>query len=285
MIDTRKVLITVKTYPTLSKKYAELVCTAGILDDGRWVRIFPMPFRKLDYENKFRKYQWIELPIRKSTADYRPESYEVVDWTKIRLLGEVLDTKDSWRKRRDIVFAKNRVYRNLSELIDLAKQNTLSLALFKPTRIVGFTVESVEREWDEEKLKTLDKKSKQLSLIQTPEEIKRELQIVKKLPYKFSYQFEDIDGKTSTLMIEDWEIGALYWNCLTNAGNNEELAIEKVRQKYWDEFLARDVHFFLGTTLANHLRAANPFIIIGVFPPPPVKQQPLFRPFEVPSAT
>jgi hypothetical protein len=87
------------------------------------------------------------------------------------------------------------------------------------------------------------------------------------------------------LMIEDWEIGALYWKCLKNAGNNEELAIEKVRQKYWNEFLARDVHLFLGTTLANHLRAPNPFIIIGVFPPPPVKQQALFRPFEIPSAT
>jgi len=29
----RKIFITVKTYPTLSKKYDELVCTAGILDE------------------------------------------------------------------------------------------------------------------------------------------------------------------------------------------------------------------------------------------------------------
>ena len=28
--ERKKVLITVKTYPTLSKKYDELVCTAGI---------------------------------------------------------------------------------------------------------------------------------------------------------------------------------------------------------------------------------------------------------------
>lgn len=285
MNDTRKVLITVKTYPTLSKKYAELVCTAGILDDGQWIRIFPMPFRKLDYESKFKKYQWIELPIRKSTADYRPESYEVVDWTKIKLLGEVLDTKDSWRKRRDIVFSKNKAHQNLSELIDLAKQNTLSLAIFKPKRFLNFTIEPVERDWDVEKLRHLEQKSKQLSLIQTPEEIKKELQIVKKLPYKFSYQIEDIDGKSSTMMIEDWEIGALYWNCLKDAENNEELAIEKVRQRYWDEFLLKDLHLFLGTTLTNHLRAPNPFVIIGVFPAPKEKQQPLFRPFVIPSSS
>jgi hypothetical protein len=29
-----KVLITVKTYPTISGKYDELVCTAGFLEDG-----------------------------------------------------------------------------------------------------------------------------------------------------------------------------------------------------------------------------------------------------------
>jgi hypothetical protein len=29
-----KVLISVKTYPTLSTKYIELVCTAGFLENG-----------------------------------------------------------------------------------------------------------------------------------------------------------------------------------------------------------------------------------------------------------
>ncbi len=31
-----KVLITVKTYPTLSPKYEELVCTAGFREDGTY---------------------------------------------------------------------------------------------------------------------------------------------------------------------------------------------------------------------------------------------------------
>lgn len=38
----QRVLITVKTYPTLSKKYGETVCTAGIRPDGSWVRIYPV---------------------------------------------------------------------------------------------------------------------------------------------------------------------------------------------------------------------------------------------------
>ena len=39
-----KVLITVKTYPTLSTKYEELVCTAGFREDGTWIRIYPVQF-------------------------------------------------------------------------------------------------------------------------------------------------------------------------------------------------------------------------------------------------
>jgi len=47
-----KVLITVKTYPSLSVTYDELVCTAGFKEDGSWVRIYPVQFRKLDYERQ-----------------------------------------------------------------------------------------------------------------------------------------------------------------------------------------------------------------------------------------
>jgi hypothetical protein len=32
-----RILITVKTYPTLSRKYGETVCTACVREDGSWV--------------------------------------------------------------------------------------------------------------------------------------------------------------------------------------------------------------------------------------------------------
>ena len=44
----QRILITVKTYPTLSRKYGETVCTAGLREDGSWVRMYPVPFRRLD---------------------------------------------------------------------------------------------------------------------------------------------------------------------------------------------------------------------------------------------
>ena len=47
-MEKQRVLITVKTYPTLSRKYGETVCTAGVREDGTWVRIYPVPFRRLN---------------------------------------------------------------------------------------------------------------------------------------------------------------------------------------------------------------------------------------------
>ncbi len=45
-IGKQRILVTVKTYPTLSRKYGETVCTAGIGEDGTWIRIYPVPFRR-----------------------------------------------------------------------------------------------------------------------------------------------------------------------------------------------------------------------------------------------
>lgn len=141
MSKKRRVFIVVKTYPTLSKKYDELVCTAGILDDGSWVRIYPLPFRKLDYENRYKKYQWIELSLIKNKSDPRPESYRVVDPEAITL-GKTVDTdKDrTWKTRKSILFKKNPIYRNLTDLIKKANANELSLAIFKPTKIIDFII-------------------------------------------------------------------------------------------------------------------------------------------------
>jgi len=79
-------------------------------------------------------------------------------------------------------------------------------------------------------------------------------------------------------MIEDWEIGALYWNCLKATEGNEAAALEKVREKYEGEFLAeKDIYLFLGTTKEWHMRRSkNPFVIIGVFYPKKESQMNLF---------
>lgn len=62
----KKILLTVITYPLPSRSYDELVCTAGVLEDGKWIRIYPVPLSFLlgmrkDGVIKSYKYTWIEL--------------------------------------------------------------------------------------------------------------------------------------------------------------------------------------------------------------------------------
>ncbi|MCP4129811.1 MAG: hypothetical protein GY754_02225 [bacterium] len=256
-----KVLITVKTYPTLSDKYGELVCTAGFREDLSWIRVYPVPFRKLEYERRYRKYEWLELDIERNLKDPRPESYYVKDYETMTPCDFIDPKKGGWEIRKKYVLHK--VYDDMNKLILEAKDKNIctSLATFKPKKKIDFVVETTAREWDKKKVEALD----QLDLFKKYE---NPFKVVNKLPYKFSYVFEDIYGKTIKLMIEDWEIGQLYWNCLRGKGS-EKLACEDVKKKYFDNFAkTKDLYFFLGTTRQYHFMAKNPFIIIGVFYPP-----------------
>ena len=268
MNDTIKqpILVTVKTYPTLSKKYGETVCTAGVREDGSWVRIYPVSFRRLDQEEQYRKYDWIECPLARRTADPRPESFNPTNTAGLIPVGH-MGTSDRWRERRRLLLQTATVYDRLDELIAGAKNNTVSLAVFKPTKVNDFVWENDEREWSQKRLDQMRAVHGQLALFED-NSWRRTFQVIPKLPYTFSYKFEDVAGRRSKLQVLDWEIGALYWNCLKSANCDEQVALDKVREKYFDTFLKTDLHFFLGTTQQYHQVGPNPWVIIGVFPIP-----------------
>jgi len=271
-----KVLITVTTYPLPSRSYDELVCTAGVLENGQWIRIYPVPLKFLrglrkDGKIESFKYNWIELDLTKRKDDFRPESHSPLDYSfaNVNVLGKI-DTKNNWQERKSYCLAN--VYTNKAKLLSDSKSPTnVSLATFKPSKIVSFEIEEDEREWKNE-WKEIRKQGDLFESDKSPEIL------IPKLPYKFSYKFIDDAGVTSTLMIEDWEIGALYWNCLRTAEGNEIIALQKVREKYEGKFLKEnDIHLFLGTTKEWHMRRANnPFVIIGVFYPKQETQISLF---------
>jgi len=269
-----KVLITVKTYPAISSKYDELVCTAGFREDGTWVRIYPVQFRRKSYEEQYKKYDWIEIDLVKNKSDFRPESFRPYSHdSEIKIL-EHIDTKSNWEERRKFVLGK--IHYNLSVLIAESQNKSIctSLAVFKPSKILDFTIEEVEREWDKAKLAKLEAERLQGKLFQQPE---NPFEVVRKLPYKFCYVFEDNQGKQSKLMIEDWEIGQLYWNCLARHEGNEVKAVNDVKKKYFEDFAkTKDLHLFLGTSQVHHYVSHNPFMIIGTFHPKKETQIPLF---------
>lgn len=271
----KKVLITVTTYPLPSRSHDELVCTAGILENGELIRIYPVPLSFLiDLKGSGKvknvKYTWIEIDLKKRTDDFRPESHSPVNYDfRDLLILDRLDTKNNWDARKRICLQK--VYFNFDQLIEDSREpRNVSLAIFKPASVIKLDWEPAERQWNDE-WKQLRLQGDLFAQGKDPEIL------IPKLPYKFSYSFTDETGKKRTLMIEDWEIGSLFWNCLKAAQGDETIAIRKVIEKYEHEFRKKDLYFFLGTTKEWHMRRArNPFVIIGVFYPNVEVQASLF---------
>lgn len=258
-----RLLVTVKTYPTLSTKYIETVCTAGVRPDGTWIRLYPVPFRMLAKDLKYKRYDWIECDVLPHGKDPRPESFRPVDPNAIVRVGH-MGTDDNWHARRKLLLHTSRVFTSMGELIDGARSNTLSLAVFKPAKVIDLIVEAEpEREWDKEKLRNIEMRLAQRDLFEH-DEWKETFHTVHKLPYKFSYVLEDAEGKRSTMCIFDLELGALFWKYC----GDEEKAKRMVKKKYFDHFTRLDLHCFLGTTLRFHARAPNPWVIVGVLPIP-----------------
>ena len=258
----KKILIVAKTYPTRSKKYTELVCTAGIDEEGNWYRIYPIPTNSIKEYEGLKKYTWIDAEITKDRSDPRPESYKI-NISTVELLNTI-DTKKNWSYRKDIVF-KTKIYRSLEEIISLAnKQNSLSLCLFKPTKVLHIRFESKEiKEFSEQE--KIEFKNANANLFEHNSSCEVEFDIMPQLPYNIKIVFEDINGKKSKMNILDWEISQLYWNLKRD--NNEKETKEKIKRKI-ESLIDRDLYLYLGTMKQMHGWTSNPFTIIGLFYPP-----------------
>jgi hypothetical protein len=145
MKETKRILILVKTYPTLSKKYDELVCTAGITEDGKWVRLYPIEFRKLPYDKQYKKYDWVETEAGRNTSDFRKESFRPMgDCKIIKHIGY----ENNWKDRK-AALSKVKLYDNIKELINDSKTPKFtSLA----TKILDFTFEEQGATWSREEI-------------------------------------------------------------------------------------------------------------------------------------
>lgn len=58
------------------RKGADDMDTAGVLENGDFVRLYPINFRDLPCNQQYRKYQWVEVDaVRHLGRDARKESY------------------------------------------------------------------------------------------------------------------------------------------------------------------------------------------------------------------
>jgi hypothetical protein len=255
-MQKRKILIATKTYPSISRKYRETVCTAGILlDDNEkpleWIRIYPIRFRDLEFEKRYKRWSIISAEIERDTKDPRSESYRIID-SSIETIRQI-DTKNNWAERKSFVLPLE-----FSSVAEIKAQNK-SLGIIKPASITKYFSKATEREWKPQQKTIRD----QIDLFEPS------VQLLEKIPYQFGYEFTEIDGTKHKYTTSDWEIAELYRKCRDSSPastieEKESDALLKVKQKMEDEFLSKkDLHFIVG----NLKTYPNTFMIIGIFYP------------------
>lgn len=259
--ELTKVLITVMTYPHPSRRYQETVCTAGVTESGKWVRLYPIDYRYRPEHQKFRKWQWVEVALAAwgHGTDQRAESREP-DLSTLRILGEPISTRHNWRDRRAII--DRMPHHTVKELEGLYESKRISLGIVRPKRVLDLKATAVDRDWPP-KYQAL---WSQLRLF-------GEQKPLRKIPYKFQYVFECEDSdKPHQVMNEDWELGVLFLKEFDKKGS-EEAAIESIRKKFLGEVCRqdKDTRFFMGTR-----HPYNEWLIVGTFWPPKQPQKTLF---------
>ena len=248
----KKALIVVRTYPTPAKTGVEVSCTAAITENDEWLRLFPVPWRYLPEDQRFRKYEWVELSVAKATKDLRPESYKLRQ-DGIRILSHLAPGKE-WQARKEIILRlKAHCLCCLARERD--ERGFPTLGIVKPKKIERLIIEADTPTWTPAQLAVL----RQEHLF--AEKPKRELE---KVPFKFKYKFwcDEPSCSSHTMTCTDWELGESWRKWSSEYGDNWEA---KFRQRYETEMIEKyDTHFYVGTV---HLHPGA-WIIVGLFYPP-----------------
>ena len=136
--EKKRILVTVKAYPERSKTYGTSVCTAGITDEGEWIRLYPISMLPFIGKQKISKYFWIEAECKKNTKEKlkRKESYKVRQ-DSIRIVDTSLSKpKVDWDGRKGLILPH--VDPSLEHLAERFKEDKVSLGLIKPKELMKF---------------------------------------------------------------------------------------------------------------------------------------------------
>jgi hypothetical protein len=257
-----KVVVLVKAAPVMTSELEETMCVAGIrVDEGppEWIRLHPVPFRDLDDERKFAKYQAVSVVVRRPRSDRRPESWSPIHGTI--LPAEFMSTDSGWAQRRHLVEPLGET--TMCELIEANRTGsgpgTPSLAVVRPVEPPKLKI--VER--DESQLREWRRRAagaaSRVSLFDDPDIRRPEFEVV---PWRFQYGYRcsarSCNGHTQTIV--DWEALAL-WRHVRHQRNWQDKIRRKFEESLWH---GRDSVLFVG----NQEQYPMSFLVLGVFWPP-----------------
>jgi len=94
----REAVVFVKAYPNPSSKYYETVCVAAVTEEEGLIRLYPVGFRSLPEDQRFKKYQRVRLRMRKHEKDSRPESYRPGEHSIELIIFLAMNSKQKYAK-------------------------------------------------------------------------------------------------------------------------------------------------------------------------------------------
>lgn len=252
-----------KTYPEISTKYGPLVCTVGLNENLEWRRIYPIPakiFFDEQYSHlRFKKWDIIEVELTDARPkDPRIESYKVVNWENIKIIGHV----ERWEDK--IGFLEKVLDKDIESIWNSSR----SIGVIKPTKLIDFFDKPRERIKDEAEKEVLNKINEAQATLEQyinikvaendilPEVKEKDIKI-EKLPWiGYKFNCSNINCKGHEMMAIDWEIQELF---------RRYRQIDSVKNKVFFEFKnTRNIYFVIGNTW----KFRKSFMIISVVYPP-----------------
>lgn len=254
--ERMRLLITVKAAPNPSETYGETVCVAGIRIDRephQWIRLYPINFRELENDRKFKKYDIVSLEARPARPDPRAESY--------RPLIHTVQTETSlgtWKKRKPFII--DQVQLSMCEVLAAVRASppARSLAAIRPRMVKDLLIKP-HPGWSAAEQAKIDNYLRQGDLLNSGPRTALEAPRFKGW-YEYLCQSPTCKGHQQG--IYDWEWVALQRKL---RGRSDAETRAELRRKFFDQMCGPeyDTIFYVG----NQAKHQQGFMVLGVFYP------------------
>lgn len=256
--------IIVKAAPTNTKNHGVTVCTAAILDDGRLLRLYPVPWEQ--YTGKrVRKFTRVKVhAVPSDEAARRPESHKIQGGLTIVSDALCSNRPTPWGQRNALILQSVEPHGVQGLKAKQAKFGT-SLGIVKVQELIDFEVNGDP----DEIIQEADyRETAQKTLSGLP--VGMEGSKIDVIAHAFRFRWKCLglccqQGSGHSMQCEDWEIMQSFRNWRRRYPDNDKLAWA-LRNKYYDDMADKDLHFILGTT--SDPKHQQSFTIIGIYYPP-----------------
>ncbi|MEV4722733.1 hypothetical protein [Micromonospora humida] len=253
---TLRLLITVKTAPHPSTSYGETVCVGALSlapPWTGWIRLYPIHFRELAADSRFRPYDIVHLDALPARRDPRRESW--------RPIVDTITTEQhlaSGRSRRTLLDPL--VEDSMCRLNERARDDhgARSIALVRVADVASLKVERRDG-WSPEDRRKIASYLNQLDLL---EPSRRSPPEAPRFTGTYRYRCADRRCRGHRQTLWDWEFVALQHR-LTQLTDAE--AEDRLRHRFFTRLCAADldVAFYVG----NQAARPQSFSIGGVYAP------------------